>query len=217
MKHRVRKLRPAALLVAALVLTAAFIPWQAAAQKAQSRDRSVKEVLATLGIEPLPVPGLYEELNFTPDQMAAMTALAKRTQDPADGLNGLQDIWTSAQHARHRQLMHQFYGPLYLSDPKEATAIGIPDATRDGIEDLSARHIDLLNAQQEEYERAEASQKRKLLEKQLIARRKNFDESSAKALAMLSPQALARWKTMIGKPFEFKLPLNEEDAQYAFR
>jgi hypothetical protein len=217
MKHRVRKLRPAALLMAALVLPAALIPWQANAQKAQSRDRTVKEVLKTLGIEPLPVPGLYEELNFTPDQMEAMTALAKRTQDTADGLNGLQDIWTPAQHARERQLMHQFYGPFYLSDPKEAAAIGIPDATRDRIEDFRARHIDLLNTQHEEYERAEASQKRKLLEKQLIARRKNFDERSAKALALLSPQALAKWKTMIGKPFQFKLPLHEEDAQYAFR
>ncbi|KAA0224223.1 MAG: hypothetical protein DYH07_13045 [Armatimonadetes bacterium ATM1] len=180
----------------------------AASGPQKGQGKMLQDVGAKLGtVQLLMNPRVQDELNLSQEQREALHSLfeelrAAKGDQRGDGkaveaLRQIQDkvesLLSDKQKFRLRQLALQQQGPIALGRPEIAKEVGLNEAQVQEIHNLM---------------RANAEEMRKIKEsgqkpdmRVMEERRREMGE---KILSLLDPAQFARWKELLGPPFDFK-------------
>jgi|GEM_PF-1287354 len=165
-------------------------------------------------------PSVQRELQATPQQVQAATALAQEQRSQLQGLSqlprmeaaqkiaaardasqqGLLRILSPQQYARLQEISLQQAGPLIgLTNPDVAPQVGLTDMQQQQLRALQEQLISQLTglAQQP----TGIGRARALLDAVREAQAAK-QQADARTLALLTPEQQARWKQVQGAPFQ---------------
>lgn len=145
-----------------------------------------------------------EELKARLAERRARMELAQQER-----IRRLQTTLTPAQLQRLRELSLQWRGPLALTEPPVADAVGLSPAHREeiartmaGLKERRSEPLRVFARAEGAPEKIEAEQKA-LLEQHIAEERARLSEAAGRILSLLDAAERARWNALQGAPFAF--------------